>query len=237
MPTILVHIVFLLLGCACSPSAPPINKAASPTRPDIDQTQVSETNPAVEETISPTSANLTREEAITQKNIVVHVTGGVQQPGPYELPFDARVQHLVDKAGGITDHADLDDINIAARLIDGSVLTIPLWVPGSHQATSPPAAQLNPPQYTRSGWQPPRTAQRTEIMDTARDGSSKTLLNLNKATALELETLPGIGPKTAAKIIEYRQNKPFATIDDLLNVNGMGPKRVEAIRHLISLQD
>ncbi|MCX5768917.1 MAG: ComEA family DNA-binding protein [Candidatus Hydrogenedentes bacterium] len=178
----------------------------------------------------------------------VSAAGEVVRPDVYMLPEGARVRDLVEKAGGATALADLSDINLAARLIDGSTLTIPARrQPGKKTL---PAAYVNPPPYTISGWQPPPQEAPAETPPVAGSdvpaaaasaeaplAPEKTgLIDLNSASQDELESLPGIGPKLAAEIIAYRSRTPFASVDDLTNVSGIGPKKLEGVRNLVTVR-
>jgi len=186
-------------------------------------------------------------EPVYHGAVVVALKGAVARPGTYTLDEGSRIQDLLDLAGGITDDADTDDINLAARLIDGTTLLIPrgdiveqrgnrlVMRSGQHGAV------YNPPQYTISGW---RGAQALATGDEASDTSAQASdagaptshdgpVDLNRATAEQLESLPGIGPKLAQEIIKYRSQTPFATVDQITEVSGIGPKKLEAIRPLV----
>lgn len=174
--------------------------------------------------------------------INVSVTGAVATPGVYEFREHDRVEKAIEAAGGASDKADLSDINRAAELIDGSALVIPVaGVAGVQEGNrlvvrqGQAAAALNPPEYTISGWNhAPRApapaasaAAPTAVAPAPRTNSA---INLNTASADELQRLPGVGPKLADAIIEYRTRQPFQTVDELDNVPGFGEKRVADIR-------
>ncbi|NUM55279.1 MAG: helix-hairpin-helix domain-containing protein [Candidatus Hydrogenedentes bacterium] len=188
------------------------------------------------------------EKANPVRRISVSVTGAVTTPGVYEFDETERVEDAIEAAGGATGYGDLSDINKAAELIDGSALVIP--VAGREGVedgkrlvirTGQSAAALNPAEYTISGWRsaarsrssgsvaPSGTSQQTGTASTA--GSE--LIDVNSASAEELETLPGVGPKLADAIIQYRKKQPFQTVDDLNNVPGIGDKRLADMRALV----
>lgn len=136
--------------------------------------------------------------------LVIHVAGAVRRPGVYRLEAGARVAAAVRRAGGATRRADLDALNLAARLTDGRQVLVPA------RAATGGAGGVD-----------------------ARDGGSSGAapLNLNSATAEQLDQLDGIGPETAAKILEYRQQHGgFGSVDELDAVPGIGPGRLEALR-------
>ncbi len=180
--------------------------------------------------------------------VVVSVAGAVPRPGVYELKEGERVQDLIEEAGGARGSADLSDINLAAPLVDGTTLTVPENPPprqekGALVIGRPTSSTApNPAFYTISGWRPPAAnpsqavrpelvPQRQAFHGTGPQASG--LLDLNHATIEQLESLPGIGPKLAAEIAQYRAHSPFQRVDDALDVSGIGTKRLEAIRPFV----
>ncbi len=142
--------------------------------------------------------------------IVVHVAGAVAEPGVYELPAGARVGAAIETAGGPSRRADPGGLNLAAPLADGERV----YVPRIGEVVPPGAAAAAP------------------------EGSAAPAgpIDVNRATAEQLDTLPGIGPTTAAAIVDHReQNGPFASVDDLEAVRGIGPAKLDAIRDLVSV--
>ncbi len=180
----------------------------------------------------------------------VAVRGAVRVPGLYRFDSanESRVQDLLDAAGGLEEYADISDINVAARLLDGSTLTVPGQAPvldadGTIRAPRMPAyPPPNPPQYTLSGWLPdaPSPVRHSDGSGaespiagaSARDG----LLDLNSATQAQLESLPGIGPVLASRIIEYRRQTPFRRVEELRNVSGIGDKRLADVSPYVTVR-
>jgi len=177
-----------------------------------------------------------RDTVVTK--LQVSIAGAVKAPGLYSFDPTSRVQNAIEVAKGTWEWADLSDINLAARLIDGTTLTIPGESPespdGRAKIKRPLPPPLNPPQYTVSGWQS-EALERTTELPVARPGRSDGLIDINRATAATLETLPGIGPKYAAEIIRFRNAQRFESVDDLEQVSGIGPKRLESIRSLVTV--
>ena len=168
------------------------------------------------ETTPPTPPSST-----AQPEIVVHVMGAVKSPGVYHLSTDARVHEAIQKAGGKTDQADLHSLNLAAKMRDGEQI----YVPDIRQ--TPDVGQTIP--TSSSSAAPPQPSVKRSASS---DGSR---ININTATFQELQTLRGIGPTMAQRIIEYRQTSGrFATVDDLTNVKGVGEKTLEKIRDSIT---
>ncbi|MEM8902514.1 MAG: helix-hairpin-helix domain-containing protein [Actinomycetota bacterium] len=136
----------------------------------------------------------------------VHAAGAVRQPGLYRMPAGARVADVIDAAGGVTPEADLDRINLAAPVTDGGQVFVP--VEGEAFAGASPGA--------------PGAPQATGPID------------LNTADAARLEALPGVGPATAQAIVTHRdEHGPFASVDGLLDVSGIGPAKLDAVRDLV----
>lgn len=176
---------------------------------------------------SPKTAEPKAEVAEVAQVWMVYVTGAVKSPGVYRLPPDSRVFHLVESAGGLAAGADESGINLAAPLSDGEHVHVPLRVDQVRvggQALSGQAqggysvSTLSPPSGTKG---------------TARTG----MVDLNRGSLAELQTLPGIGPKTAQAIVSYREDVgPFKSVDDLLKVKGIGPKKLESIRSMVTVR-
>ncbi len=152
------------------------------------------------------------EDATALHPVVVDVRGAVETTGVYELPPGARVQDAIMAAGGLAEVADLSTINLARRLRDGEVVTI-LELP-------------------TSGNTPPAVAS----IDDASVGASRPRININIATAEELDVLPGVGEVTADRIIAYRdQNGPFRSVDDLIHVDGIADRTIDAFRDMVTV--
>lgn len=151
-------------------------------------------------------------EAAEAAEIVVHVSGAVAAPGLVRLPPGSRIDDALRAAGGALEDADLSAVNLARPLVDGEQIHIP--VPG--EEPRPDAA----PVPAQEG----ATAGSTGTGDAAR-------IDLNTASAAELEELPGVGPAIAARIVEHRErNGPFTSVEGLLEVSGIGPATLEEIR-------
>ncbi len=165
--------------------------------------------PAPTQTQSPSP-----QPSTTPTPIKVQIGGQVIATGLYELPKETRLEDLILLAGGLTDLADQNRINLAVRLMDGGYYYIP-------------AVDEEFPETAANA---PENAQISENTVTYP-------INLNTATQEELESLPGIGPTKAADILSYRDEiGSFNSIDDLLNVNGIGPSTLEAITDLITIE-
>lgn len=157
--------------------------------------------------ISPAAPLATTAPTVTAGPLRIYISGEVSEPAVYDVPAGAIVQDAVRAAGGFTAEANTESVNLALQLADGMHIHVP--------AVGDPAGG-------------PAVRQGSVIL------GNDPLVNINLATLAELETLPGIGPSTAQKIIDFRQaNGPFQTIEDIMNVSGIGPGKYEQIKDLI----
>jgi competence protein ComEA len=158
------------------------------------------------EPVSSVSATSTARAAL-----VVHVVGAVRRPGLYRLREGARVADAVARAGGSTRRAELAALNLAAPLVDGVQVLVPERVAVVPGVTPAEESEAGPPEAAIAGL-----------------GSK---VSLATATAEELDELPGVGPVTAQKILDYRaEHGPFGSVEELDAVPGIGPTRVEQLR-------
>jgi competence protein ComEA len=156
-------------------------------------------------------------EPATPSPLRVHVTGAVALPGVYELPAGSIVLDAITAAGGALVDADQNALNLARLLRDGDQVLVPAKAQGAAGAT--------PPVQTVS-------SAATSVATPRPAGP----LNLNTATAADLETLPGIGPSLAQRIVDYRaQHGAFATIEAVMDVPGIGEGKFAAIKDLITV--
>jgi competence protein ComEA len=165
----------------------------------------------------PQGVAITLRPAPTPAPLVVDVEGAVAAPGVYLLPSASRVQDALDAAGGLLPEAASQNLNLAAPLTDGQRL----WVAAAPQGTEP----AQNPSVSRA----PQGG-----IDISQGGAA--LIDISTATQSELESLPGIGPSLASSIVAYREEHgPFASIEDIQNVSGIGPAKFEKIRSLITV--
>ena len=160
--------------------------------------------------------------------VVVQAAGAVARPGVHRLPAGARVDDLVRAAGGALPDADLDRVNLAAPLADGERI----WVPRRGEVEVPDVVAGG---GTGTGG---GTAAAGTSSGTGSEGSADPAgpIDLNTATAADLDTLPGVGPATAAAILAHREaNGLFVSVDDLLDVRGIGEAKLEQLRPLVTV--
>lgn len=139
------------------------------------------------------------------ENIIIHLAGAVENPGVIELESGSRVIDAIELSGGLKEDACLDSINLARKLNDEEKLYIPIFGEKVEEISN--------------------------VTEVKKDTSP--MVNINNCTKEELMTLPGIGDKTADKIINYREESLFKINEDLMNVPGIGEKKYEAVKDLI----
>jgi competence protein ComEA len=168
---------------------------------------------------APTAAPTTAPVATVPQPIVVHVAGAVNRPGVFSLPPGSRANAAVEAAGGPAPDGELDGLNLATPLTDGQRVYVPAVgeidpaAVGAGVAGAPPAGGSDAEEEAPPG-----------------------PVDLNQATAAELEQLPGVGPATAAAIVDDRERHgPYATVNDLDRVPGIGPAKLDAIRDLVTV--
>lgn len=160
------------------------------------------------------------DDAGERRAAVVHVCGAVKNPGVYTLPSGSRIFEAIEKAGGALPGADLEALNLAAFLRDGEQIRVPLK---GEAPRIPPGRASSSSLSSSTTTGPGGTA--------AAKPAARFPLNINTASAGDLEAAPGIGPSLAARIVDYRgANGPFASLDDLLNVPGIGRKTLDKLR-------
>jgi competence protein ComEA len=153
---------------------------------------------------------------------MVYVSGEVVKPGVYVLLATARVIDALQAAGGATNHADLVVVNLAAPLVDAAQVFIPRMGSTPRVKLPRPHAGINFPVVGGTGAGGGAVGSAT---------SAAGIVDINSATLSDLDALPGVGPSTAQAIIDYRTaNGPYASVDDLLNVRGIGPSKLAAMR-------
>ena len=163
----------------------------------------------------PDGAPETSLPATTPVTVTVHVAGQVRSPGVYAVPSGGRVADAVVAAGGTAAEADVEQLNLAARVSDGERVYVPKKGEAAPAAAAPPAPAGS---GTKAG------------------GAPAGPVDLNTATAEQLEALPGVGPATSKAILAYRSSHGrFRSVTELLEVPGIGPAKLEALRPMVKV--
>lgn len=168
---------------------------------------------ATEETVLDTPSG-TVENTVPQNDVTVYVSGEVTSPGLVTLSSTSRVKDAISACGDFTPLADKNGVNLAQKLTDGMQINVPAQTIKQNTAENS-AASL-------------------DLMQNSADNTE--IVNINTATKEQLDTLPGIGPATADKIIEYRQtNGPFQSVEDIKNVRGIGDAKFSKMQSRIRI--
>lgn len=163
---------------------------------------------------------------ISQENeeenfVIIHITGSIKTPGIVKLKDGARIEDAIEAAGGLTEDADISNLNLAYILEDGTKLKIPSLLSDEESKDEQILSK-------ESG---------KNIIEESKvnlEEQSNTAININKASQSEFEKLPGIGPSLAQKIIKYRNEiKKFEKIEDIKNVSGIGESKFENFKNYI----
>lgn len=156
------------------------------------------------------SSNAVETTSETQQIVTIHIVGEVVYPGLYEVPNGSRMIEAINASGGFTEEADVDQLNLAEPIIDGSQI----WVPKVGDNFAGPLVKS--PDVNVS--------------------AAESKVNLNRSSANDLERLPGVGPSTAQAIVDYREkNGSFVSIEQLVEVKGIGESKLESIREYVFL--
>ena len=161
--------------------------------------------------------NISIDKNVTETNeIIIHVSGSIKEEKIVSLPEGSRVNDAIEAVGGVTKEADLTNVNLAYILEDGEKIYIP-----------------------KKGEEiPNNNSEKTVFSNSTASSFNKTeKININKATQAELETIPGIGPSTALKIVDYRnENGKFKSTQDIKNVPGIGDSKYENMKEYITVK-
>lgn len=144
-----------------------------------------------------------------EEKIAVYITGAVKNPGVYYLEENSRLSNLLDVCGGINQNADIEQINLAKKLVDSDKINIPI--------------------------KQEKSEDNIEILEEEKENNNEDKTNINNASEEELMQLNGIGKSTASKIIEYRKTQKFLEIEDIMNVSGIGQAKFEKIKDDITV--
>lgn len=164
--------------------------------------------------------------------ILVHVSGAVNQEGVVELKANSRISDAIDKAGGVRENAYTKDINLAYQLEDG----MKIYIPTKQEKENNDKVEVS----DLSKNETESYVSNSSGISTKQEKSEETKgskVNINTATQAQLETLPGIGPSTATKILAYRKEKgKFSKIEDIKQVSGIGEAKFEKMKEHITVK-
>ena len=175
---------------------------------------------------------VTEEEVYRDDTIFVHVSGAVNKEGVIELKVNSRISDAIEKAGGVREDAYVKDINLAYKLEDGMKIYIPTIQENEVKKNKKEANE-----ETNITQEHITTSSGIETNDNSKREVKDSKININTATQTQLETIPGIGPSIALKIIAYREeNGEFKTIEDIKEVSGIGEAKFEKMKDYIRVK-
>lgn len=169
-------------------------------------------------------------KAAQAKTVRVQVSGAVLEPGIYDVPASCRVEEAIAAAGGLTENADSERVNLVRKVRDGMQIRVPVQKAARTNSTQSKKAQAT------AGY----SASSTKKVGSTKAGSGRNSsmmqsVRINSASAGELQQLPGIGPALAQRIVETRNNGRFTSADDLLRVPGIGKAKLAKLRNYVEV--
>ena len=196
-----------------------------PPPPEVNLSFASTTVAASSPAANDGGANIGGATVATPQTITVHVAGAVNNPGVYRLRYGSRINDAVVAAGGATTTANLDAINLATVLNEGEQIYVPKRGEKPHTITGRPQVGGGATGGASNGGAGGVNGGAWGV-----NGGALSTININLASVVELEQLPGVGPATAKAIVAYREkNGAFQRVEDLLKVRGIGPAKLSEI--------
>lgn len=168
------------------------------------------------------------------KTIRVQVSGAVLEPGIYDLPADSRAEAAIAAAGGLTEAADTERVNMVRKLRDGMLLKVPALKAGGGKKTAQRATGGSGAARNASNIYGENAADKRGASKASAQGSAGRV-RINSASVSELQSLPGVGPALAQRIIAERSRGRFASAEDLLRVSGIGKAKLEKMRAYVEV--
>ncbi len=180
----------------------------------------------------------TEDEEYSDEVILIHVSGAVNKEGIVELKINSRIADAIEQAGGFREDASTEDINLAYKLEDGMKIYIPTKQEKEQQKQQQNQEQgKNQNSDNTENYVTTSSGIFTDEQNSNANQEQNPKVNINTATQTQLETLPGIGPATASKILEYRKEKgKFNSIEDIKEVSGIGDAKFEKIKDYITIK-
>lgn len=169
-------------------------------------------------------------KAAQAKTVRVQVSGAVLEPGIYDVPANCRVEEAIAAAGGMTENADSERVNLVRKVRDGMQIRVPVKNAARTSRTQRKSAQA------KSGLGASTTKKSSSTRaGTEKNNSAVQIVRINSASAGELQQLPGIGPALAQRIVETRNSGRFTSVEDLLRVPGIGKAKLAKLRNYVEV--
>lgn len=164
------------------------------------------------------------------KTVRVQVSGAVLEPGIYDVPASCRVEEAIAAAGGLTENADSERVNLVRKVRDGMQIRVPV------QKTTRKSSKQGTKPHTTAGYGASTTKKSGSTRaGTEKNNSAVQRVRINSASASELQQLPGIGPALAQRIVETRKGGRFTSAEDLLRVPGIGKAKLAKLRNYVEV--
>ena len=164
------------------------------------------------------------------KTVRVQVSGAVLEPGIYDVPANCRVEEAIAAAGGMTENADSERVNLVRKVRDGMQIRVPV------QKTTRKSSKQGTKPHTTAGYGASTTKKSGSTRaGTEKNNSAVQIVRINSASVSELQQLPGIGPALAQRIVETRKGGRFTSADDLLRVPGIGKAKLAKLRNYVEV--
>ena len=210
---------------------------------EIEETIITENTNTEENNLETTEVNTNQENEQIYKNtessekIYVYITGEVNSPGVVLLNNGSRIIDAIEAAGGVTDKANITKVNLVYILQDGMKINIPNQNDLKNNENFEYITMSSGDEKNDANINNSASNTSSEKSSSNKESAFKiSVVNINTATQTELETLPGIGPSLALKIINYRkENGKFSSIEDIKNVSGIGDAKFENIKNYIKV--
>ena len=169
-------------------------------------------------------------KAVQAKTVRVQVSGAVLEPGVYDIPVNCRVEEAIAAAGGLTENADSERVNLVRKVRDGMQIRVPVqkaaWISRTQRKNAQATAGYSVSSTKKVG---------STRAGAEKNNSAVQSVRINSASAGELQQLPGIGPALAQRIVETRNSGRFTSADDLLRVPGIGKAKVAKLRDYVEV--
>ena len=169
-------------------------------------------------------------KAVQAKTVRVQVSGAVLEPGIYDVPANCRVEEAIAAAGGLTENADSERVNLVRKVRDGMQIRVPVqkaaWISRTQRKNAQATAGYSASSTKKVG---------SNRAGAGKNNSAVQSVRINSASVSELQQLPGIGPALAQRIVETRNSGRFTSADDLLRVPGIGKAKLAKLRNYVEV--
>ena len=170
-------------------------------------------------------------KAAQQKTVRVQVSGAVLEPGIYDIPVNCRVEEAIAAAGGLTENADSERVNLVRKVRDGMQIRVPVQKAARTSRTQRKNAQVT----AGLGESASKKYGSAKAGSGKKNNNQMPRVRINSASASELQQLPGIGPALAQRIVDIRSRGRFASVEDLLRVPGIGKAKLAKLRDYVEV--